>query len=167
MGLSGDIAGRLEQYIRGRGIAITGRLGAGNNGSVWSTSRDTAVKVSRVAEPYNREIFAYLRIGDVEQIAGLWVPRVIDWDDELLVIEMEIVEPPCILDFGSAYRRRDAPRFPQEIRRQWLREKRAQFGADWPRAAAAIREMDRRFKLVLLDVHPGNIMLRAVERGRG
>ena len=88
-------------------------------------------------------------------------------DVKLRAIEMSIVRPPMILDFASAYPIESAPRFPEEIMVEWLAEKREQFGSDWPKAAAAIREMERRFGLRMLDVHPGNIMLGPVRPERG
>ena len=44
----------------------------------------------------------------------------------------------------------------------WLAEKLEQFERDWPKAAAAIRALERDFDLRMLDVHPGNIMLHPI-----
>ncbi|WP_145077639.1 hypothetical protein [Aureliella helgolandensis] len=35
-------------------------------------------------------------------IRGFNFPQLIDWSDELMVIEMTIVKPPFILDFGKS-----------------------------------------------------------------
>jgi hypothetical protein len=140
-------------------------LGEGNNGIVWSTSRFTAIKTNRHQGPYQREIMSYMRLDGTAEVAGLAVPILVDWDDDLLIIEMTIVQPPCMLDFASAYPIESAPRFPDEIMAEWLAEKREQFGADWPRAAAAMRELERDYGLRMTDVHPGNIMLHPIRRG--
>ncbi len=51
-------------------------------------------------------------------IDGLNVPRLVEFDDELQIIEMEIVKPPYLLDFGKAHL--DArPDFPAETMTEW------------------------------------------------
>jgi hypothetical protein len=49
---------------------------------------------------------------------------------------------------------------------EWLAEKREQFGLDWGKAAAAIRDLERRFGLRMTDVHPANIMLHPIRPER-
>jgi hypothetical protein len=154
------------EYTRQRGISLSGQVGWGNNGTVWRTSRWSALKIHRLEDSYRREVEAYIRIGDAETIAGLSVPNLVDHDAKLLAIEMKIVKPPFLLDFASAYPIETAPQFPPEVMAEWLADKREQFGTDWPKAAAAIREVERRFGLRMLDVHPANIMLHPVRPDR-
>lgn len=152
-----DILRRAEEYIAARGAALSRRLGFGNDGAVWLTSRATALKVHRQAERYRRELHAYRLLADVHTIAGHMVPSLVETDDALMAIEMSIVEPPFVLDFASAYPIAEAPEFPEEVMAEWLAEKREQFGDRWPRAAAVLRALERDHGLRLLDVHPGNI----------
>jgi hypothetical protein len=118
-------------------------LGWGNNGTVWFTSRATALKINRQRDSFLRELEAYRRIGGPGLVAGLEVPRLVDHDRTLPALEMSIVTPPFIFDFASAYPIESAPQFPPEIMAEWLAEKKDQFGPDWPKAAAAIRELER------------------------
>lgn len=47
----------------------------------------------------------YLRLSahEVTKLGNLEVPRYLGQDESLLVLEMGVVSPPCILDFGKAY----------------------------------------------------------------
>ncbi|MCW5774888.1 MAG: hypothetical protein KIS87_00380 [Phycisphaeraceae bacterium] len=152
------------QYTKSRGIIVEGRLGYGKDGSVWSTSRTTAVKAHERASTFDRELAAYLRLREhgVESVLGLAVPRLMDWDAGLRVVEMTIVQPPFVLDFGSAWLD-GAPEFSDGVMADWLAEKEEQFEADWPRVAAVLGELRRKWGVHLLDVHPGNVMLRGRE----
>ena len=80
-------------------------IGSGNDGIVWRTSRQTAVKAFWREDTYQREKACYERLRDrhVAKVKHFKVPRLIDFDDELSVIEMELVTPPYLLDFGKAY----------------------------------------------------------------
>lgn len=155
---------RAEQYTAARGQHLAERLGAGNDGSVWMTSRRAALKVHRQFARYRREVQAYERLAGVNTVAGHALPHMIDHDDMLLAIEMTTVEPPFVLDFASAYPVAEAPEFPPEVLERWLAEKQEQFGALWPRAAAVIRALERDHGLRLTDVHPGNIRFAPEDR---
>jgi hypothetical protein len=98
------ILARAEQYANRRQIVLTGVLGAGKDGSVWLTSRRSALKIHVISESYIIERNAYFRLRDlnVEEIADFSVPALVDHDDELLAIEMTVVTPPFLLDFASA-----------------------------------------------------------------
>jgi hypothetical protein len=47
------------------------------------------------------------------------------------MVEMEIVQPPFVLDFAGAYLDR-RPDFPEDVYAEWQAEKAEQFGDDWP-----------------------------------
>ena len=85
-------------------------LGFGVHGTVFACVRASsfghnALKIHERAIPYYRERDVYVRLLDLEikVIAGHHVPALIDYDDELLAIEMLIVVRPFLLDFGGAY----------------------------------------------------------------
>lgn len=84
---------------------IEERLGFGKDGTVWSTSRATAIKVFLTREPFERELAAYHRLAEhgIRAIHGHNVPELHDVDDNFLVIEMTIVRRPFVLDFASAH----------------------------------------------------------------
>jgi hypothetical protein len=94
------------QYATLKGIKVDLQqpLGAGTDGSVWPTNRKSAVKVLELEKNYLQERRCYQRLleQNVERIDGLAVPKLIDFDDSLLVVEMEFVYPPYLLDFGKA-----------------------------------------------------------------
>lgn len=60
---------------------------------------------------YERELAAYRRLHEIgwEQLHGLNIPHLLNFDNERLVIEMTIVHPPFLLDFGKAYVDRPPP----------------------------------------------------------
>src|SRR4051812_48974792 len=98
------IQSRLEEYCRRYSARAVSSLGLGKDGSVWQSDRQTAIKIHLHAESYATEIKAYIRLRelDLTEIAGFAVPYLLDFDDELLAIEMSIVSPPYLLDFASA-----------------------------------------------------------------
>ncbi len=99
-----------------------------------------------------------LRERDVGDVAGHTVPRLINADDKLLVIEMTIVSPPFLLDFGDAVLDA-APEFPVDVIEEWHAEKTEQFGeARWDRVVTVIGILRAVHGIHLLDVNPGNIM---------
>ena len=100
-----DLRSRAERYAKAHGLRLTDRLGGGSDGEVWKTNRKTAVKVFQYQKNYRMEVACYQRLRQrgVRKIRQFAIPRLIQSDAELLVIEMEIVTPPCIIDFGKAY----------------------------------------------------------------
>lgn len=150
---------RASSYAAGRGMRIEHRLGYGKDGTVFSSSLATAVKVHAYRESYERELLCYRRFGDyaVVEVNGHNVPRLLASDDQLLVIEMTIVTSPFLLDFASAYLGDDAPDFPPDVLEQWREEKMEQFGENWADVEAVLEVLRKKFGIHLLDVHPANI----------
>jgi hypothetical protein len=87
------------------GILLTNLLGHGIDGNVWQTSRQSALKIFRRQETYLRERDCYRRLlaHEDRELVGFMVPELLDYDNAHLAIEMTIVSPPCLLDFGKAY----------------------------------------------------------------
>src|SRR5262245_54233035 len=100
-----DIELRARSYANKAGIALLQALGYGIDGNVWHTSRQSSLKFFARLETYERERGCYRRLfdNDVSVLAGFEVPQLKDYNNSLLAIEMTIVSPPCILDFGKAY----------------------------------------------------------------
>src|SRR5688572_24463552 len=96
---------RLDDYAALHRLTIVRQLGAGVHGSVFASSCQTAIKVHELLAAYQREKLAYIRLREhrVEEVNGFGVPQLIEADDELLILEMTIVAPPFVLDFGGAY----------------------------------------------------------------
>ncbi len=89
---------RAKDFGHSRQILIDfgNPLGVGQEGIVWKTNRETAVKVFDRIGNFDREVHCYLKLKerDIDEIAGFTVPRLIDFDSEFLVVEMSIVSPP-------------------------------------------------------------------------
>lgn len=152
-----DIARRAEQYAVRRGANIEQRLGCGKEGSVFQTSVLTAVKAFAYRTTFARELACYLRLAahQVEEIKGYVVPRLIANDEELLIIEMEIVSPPFLLDFADAYLDTEKiPDFPDEVLEEWHAEKQEQFGDRWPDVERILAFMQGHYGIHLLDINP-------------
>lgn len=93
---------KAKRYLQERGRAIVNLLGFGTDGYVWKTNRATAVKVFERQRQYHCERDSYRRLTEhsITQIDGFAIPKLVDYDDELLIVEMAIVSPPYIIDFG-------------------------------------------------------------------
>lgn len=137
-------------------------LGLGIDGTVFATDRKSAVKVLRKFENYSRELRAYQRLQEsaVHFIDGLAVPALIDHDDELLIVEMDIVQPPYILDFGKAYTDEPTP-FDEEQLAAYQASLRDFFRKeDLPRVRKVCRILAG-YGIIYLDAKPQNIRLRS------
>jgi hypothetical protein len=88
-------------------------------------------------------------------IRGCNVPALIDFDDELWVIEMTVVGRPFVLDFAGAYLDQE-PDFSDEVLADWRAEKQEQFGPRWPEVQAILGTLEG-YGVFLLDVNPGNV----------
>jgi hypothetical protein len=158
--LNDESLDRAFQFASLHGFTIEDRLGAGVHGSVFASNRQSAIKVHDMLAPYERErdVYLRLRVSDVVYVADCSVPKLIRFDDDLLIIEMTIVDPPFVLDFGGAYLDRP-PEFPEETMAEWEADKQEQFGDDWPTVRGVLAGLER-FGVFMVDVNPGNVRLR-------
>lgn len=121
---------------------------------------ESAIKVHAQRVNYRRERNAYLRLRDhrVHQINNLTVPELFRHDDGRLILEMSLVRPPFILDFGGAYLDNPPPHMTElEIRENWLQDKREQFGQDWGRVEEVLAKLDSLYGIFLADINRGNL----------
>lgn len=110
-----------QSYAAQRELEIAERLGSGKDGIVFVAKRKitparVAIKAHRFAETYLREKLAYERLQQTNtgSICGFNVPKIVNSNDELRILEMTIVDRPFVLDFAAAYLDR-GPEFPSEI----------------------------------------------------
>lgn len=107
MGDDSELLDHATQYADSRKIQLVGKdsLGYGSDGTVWKTSRHTAVKALYDARRFELELDCYLRLknANIHHIGLFDVPFLEDFERELLVIEISIVQPPYLLDFGKVY----------------------------------------------------------------
>jgi hypothetical protein len=107
---------------------------------------------------YRHELECYQRLADAEvrQIHDFEVPQVLYNDDSLWVIEMDLVNPPYILDFGKAYLA--DPMFPPHVMEEWNERMQFWWGDEVKRVRLALFAL-RRFGIWYYDAKPGNVML--------
>jgi hypothetical protein len=121
---------RALQYSKARNITLNfdRPLGSGIDGRVWPSDRDTAAKVFERQHNYLLECECYqrLRAAHVSKLRDFAVPKLVDFDDELLVVEMTIVSPPFLLDFGKVHFDR-RPEFSAETLAEWRESMRELF----------------------------------------
>ncbi|MBS0264098.1 MAG: hypothetical protein JSS02_19335 [Planctomycetes bacterium] len=154
-----DLRFRLTEYAKRRKLEIHEHLGGGIQGIVFSTYLPSAIKVFKRRVHYEREVAVYHRIKSrgISSVCGFTVPKPLRRHDELMIVEMELVVKPFVLDFASAGV--DGPLFEysaetlaeDEQRRKELFEDR------WPTVKNIIAEF-RMHGIYLSDVKPGNIM---------
>jgi hypothetical protein len=159
--LYGEALSRAEEYAKLHHLDIEEQLGGGVDGVVLATTQKTAIKALRYKENYERERDAYLRLQDngIRNLSGFAIPRLVNFNDELLVVEMQIVAPPFLVDFAGA--RLDSPiDFPEEIMEEWRQERIEMFGeARWSEVCILLAQL-RRYGIHLSDVKPGNIAFK-------
>jgi hypothetical protein len=151
-----------QLYASRHGLEITERLGSGKDGTVLVAKRKiasakVAIKAHRFEETYLRERLAYERLRKLEIISvrGFSIPQIADFDDDLRILEMTIVDRPFVLDFAATYLDR-RPEFTPEIWAEWEAEKREQFEGRWP-IVEQILDSFEEMGMYLVDVSPANI----------
>ena len=150
---------RAGLYTAGKNCAILpAPLGDGTDGCVWQTSRKTAIKVFARSENFETELACYQLLAErnVREIYGYAIPRLLDFSRELLVVEMEIVEPPYILDFGKAYFKRHPPQFSAEVMQETREAQIELWGEHWPKVRRILAKLES-LGIYHMDPKPGNI----------
>ncbi|HZZ27010.1 MAG TPA: hypothetical protein VFE46_03305 [Pirellulales bacterium] len=157
-----DLIERVRQYLNliGPDVKLKEFLGDGTDGAVWATSNDTAIKIFAKENGYFNERDAYLRLaefGVTEKIDGFWIPRMIRYDDTLLVIEMDLMQhPPYIIDFAKVRIDRP-PDFSEQTIEYENQQGLERFGKNWPRVQRLMQSLES-FQIYYLDPSPSNIV---------
>lgn len=149
-------------YARSRQIQLdyNALLGDGTDGAVWSTSRGSALKVFYRQHNYVDELECFRRLtaAGKEQLGKLYIPKFVDADDRFLAIEMGVVTPPRLLDFGKVYLDSPPPYWGDgEIRAKFDAEGAWLFRDRWPDVIVALEEL-RQLGIYYVDPKPGNIL---------
>src|SRR5690242_9271613 len=104
-----DLIARAREYAACHGLVLGDELGHGVHGIVFATESqpqnqepmmESAIKVHEREPDYGRERDVYLRLAEhgIQTIRGCKVPRLVRYDDALLILEMTIVTRPFVLD---------------------------------------------------------------------
>jgi hypothetical protein len=150
---------RATRYADSRGIQLVGKdlLGYGSDGTVWQTSRRTAVKALHRQKNYEHELECYTRLKDagIRKIGMFEVPRLEDFDVAELILEISIVQPPYLLDFGKVYL--DQPPthlYDEQMMANAEAEWNERFGNRWNKVRHAMRILEN---YGIYDPRPGNV----------
>jgi hypothetical protein len=156
---SSELLARAQAYAQSRGLIFDPQdtLGFGQDGSIWRTANRTAIKVFRRQQAYSTELACYerLRLHNVVRVGDFFVPGLIDSDDSLHVIEMDIVSPPYLLDFGKCYLDRK-PDFSPEVWQQWQEDHEEMWEGRWKIVRRAVWQLEK-YGIYHIDPHPGNL----------
>lgn len=149
---------RAHWYAGSRGVEIVDRLGFGVDGTVYRTTRTSAVKAHDRWRTYctERDIYLRFRERNVQSIRGHIIPELMDFEDSLCVIEISVVEPPYLIDFAKATID-VAPVFPPGVYEEWLLRKSKDFGGNWSTVVAIMRDLVGLYGVHLTDLNPNNI----------
>jgi len=125
---------RAQQYARLYDLTVNFEkpLGYGNDGYVWRSSQNTAIKVIERERAYRSELYSYQRLeqAGISEINGLAIPTLVNSHDKLMIIEMDVVTPPYLIDFGKVWLDR-APDYSQDAWDQWESVGHDDFGDRW------------------------------------
>jgi hypothetical protein len=88
MSAPNELEKRARQYVQSKDLVVNFEeyLGFGEDGWVWETSRNSAIKVFGGIKQFKVELGCYKRLKEksVSSIDGMQVPRLVDFDEELL-----------------------------------------------------------------------------------
>jgi hypothetical protein len=138
-------------------VATDRKLGSGQDGCVFKSSRHTAVKAFERIENFENELICYQRLEaeGIKKLGPFAVPELIGFSGVELVIEMSIVAPPFFLDFGKVWIDRK-PDFSAEA----IADKEAEcadlYGERWGEVQFALAIL-KRLGIYYTDVRLGNI----------
>ncbi|KAA1260513.1 hypothetical protein LF1_30530 [Rubripirellula obstinata] len=159
---SNDLLEKANEYAASNRISLEENLlGFGQDGSVYRSSRDTAVKSFYRERNYFTERDCYFRLMDLDWISvgDFTIPRFVNHDDELMIVEMNIVSPPYLIDFGKAHLDR-RPDFSDEVMDDYYREREELFEPDqWPIVLEAVSDLES-IGIYYLDLRPSNVRFR-------
>ena len=125
---------------------------------LWRTTVETVVKVHRYHERFQKELATYRRLAErkIVRLKGFEFPQLVNYDEELHILELSIVSPPYILDFAEVGLGKKPGNFDLErIEAQQSK----QFGNDWPDVKRLLEAL-MQVGIYYDDVHNRNIRLR-------
>jgi len=142
-------------------IASEEPLGSGQDGTVRLRSRETAIKAMNREQNYlnERDSYRLLTERSIDRIGIFDVPKLVDTDDELWIVEMGVVSPPYFLDFGKAYVNRSPPYTSEQLAESLYESEQLFEPTDWPLVEAAVLDL-KLSGIHYLDIKPANIRVR-------
>jgi hypothetical protein len=157
---------RVRQYsaLHGYEFDLMQALGEGTDGRVWFVDDNSVIKAFHRVHNYRTELGCYQRLMEkgVAKIDGLSVPQLIEYSHELAIIEITLVQPPYLLDFGKAYLDEPAPYSPEQLE-EWRDDWARYFPVeDLPRVRKVLAIL-KGYGIDYVDPKPWNIRFRKEE----
>ncbi len=150
---------RILKYSEQSGLTILldQRIGHGSDGQIWRSSQESAIKVFHRSPNYEIEKACYQRLQTraISIINGFHVPCLYAFDDELCIIEMSIVSPPFLLDFGKCYLDHP-PDYSEEVMEEDEEYRRELFEDRWPEVQKLLWKLES-IGIYYMDARPANI----------
>lgn len=118
------------RYAASRRKELLRSLGSGQDGSVWLDSDRHAIKAFERDRAFRAELQCYHRLRErsITRLNGFAIPTLLGFSRDFRVIEMDLVAPPSLLDFGKAYVDNPPDYVSDPIKmRQWREEGRERF----------------------------------------
>ncbi|MBC8107990.1 MAG: serine/threonine protein kinase [Anaerolineae bacterium] len=147
-----DIA---QKYI-GTGAPLA-RLGWGISGYVYlAPDLRTAVKVLKYSAGFQAEVRTYqlLRRLGMRQLLGFTIPRMLDYREDILAIQMDFVRSPYLLDFAGVQFKK--PDFSGDVMAHW-HQKISEFFSPNEAMIYAVYAALARHGIYYMDFRPSNI----------
>jgi hypothetical protein len=95
--------------------------------------------------------------GVTEKLDGFWIPKMLGFDDRLMVVEMDLMQhPPYIIDFAKVRIDRP-PEFSEETLRDNEERGRERFEHNWPAVQSLMLALES-YQIYYLDPQPHNIV---------
>jgi hypothetical protein len=100
------------------------------SGFVFLAPDHTAIKVHKHQESFETELMAYQRLRRlrIRQLHGLTIPRLRGFSERDLIIRMDTVSPPYLLDFAGV--RFEPPDFSEDVLAYWQSTIEDRYGAN-------------------------------------
>jgi hypothetical protein len=93
----------------------------------------------------------------IEKIDGFWIPKMLAYDDRLMVVEMDLMQhPPYIIDFAKVRIDRP-PDFSEETLAYQEQQGRERFERNWPAVKSLMSALES-YQIYYLDPQPNNIV---------
>jgi hypothetical protein len=156
-----ELLQRVTQYANSREIQLVGKdlLGYGSDGTVWQSSRLTAIKALYHGKNFEHELECYKRLSDadIRKIGAFEVPHLVDCDVANRILEISIVQPPYLLDFGKVYLDQPPTHLYDEqmmanAHQEWMER----FGKRWSKVLHAMKMLEK-LGIYYYDPRPGNV----------
>jgi hypothetical protein len=156
-----ELLRKAEDYVQDKGHRIVrkARLGGGTDGEVWRSTRPSAIKVVIGPKNYQDELESYRRLNaaNLYHLNGFDIPRLVARDDRLQIIEMSIVQPPYLLDFGKVYFDHPPTDVYDDPTQRLEADVKANFGPNAPAVSRLLYALRERVGIWYADPKPANI----------